>query len=126
VRRRAGVLRLLWCRMDNLEAKLAHRIGTAVRACRTKHGWSQAVLAERLDSSVEYISLMERGQRLPSVGMLVRLAQILGVSAGSLLGEEKAVPDQLRVLVDAVPEAARPAVLGMLQGVVQAYRRKRR
>jgi transcriptional regulator with XRE-family HTH domain len=109
-----------------VEAKLAHRIGTAVRACRTKLGWSQAVLAERLDSSVEYVSLMERGQRLPSVGMLVRLAQILGVSAGSLLGEEKAVPDQLRVLVDAIPEAARPAVLGMLQGVVQAYRRKRR
>ena len=126
MRRRAGVLRLLWCRMDNVEAKLAHRIGTAVRACRTKLGWSQAVLAERLDSSVEYVSLMERGQRLPSVVMLVRLAQILGVSAGSLLGEEKAVPDQLRVLVDAIPEAARPAVLGMLQGVVQAYRRKRR
>jgi hypothetical protein len=42
------------------------------------------------------------------------------------LGEEKAVPDHLHALVAAVPEAARPAVLGMLQGVVQAYRRKRR
>ena len=112
--------------MDNLEAKLAHRIGTAVRACRTKHGWSQAVLAERLDTSVEYVSLIERGQRLPSLGMLVRLAQILGVSAGSLLGEEKPEPDQLQVLVGSVPEVARPAVIAMIRGVIQAHRRKRR
>jgi transcriptional regulator with XRE-family HTH domain len=112
--------------MDSLEAKLAVRIGAAVRTCRTKLGWSQAVLAERVDASVEYVSFIERGQRLPSVGTLVRLAHVLGVSAGSLLGEEKAAPDQLQALVSAVPEAARPAVIGMLQGVVQAYRRKRR
>ena len=112
--------------MDSLEAKLAVRIGAAVRACRAKLGWSQAILAERVDASIEYISFIERGKRLPSVGTLVRLAHVLGVSAGSLLGEEKAAPDQLQALVSAVPEAARPAVLGMLQGVVQAYCRKRR
>ncbi|MDF3067095.1 MAG: Helix-turn-helix domain [Polyangiaceae bacterium] len=53
--------------MDNLDAKLAHRIGVAVRACRTKLGWSQALLAERLDTSVEHVSYIERGKRLPSV-----------------------------------------------------------
>ncbi|HEY2406941.1 MAG TPA: helix-turn-helix transcriptional regulator [Polyangiaceae bacterium] len=108
-----------------MEAKLAASLGAAVRACRTEHGWSQAVLAERLESSVEYVSLLERGQRLPSVGTLVRLAQLFGVSAGALLGEKRP-PDQMLTLINAVPDAARPAVIGMLQGVVQAYRRKRR
>lgn len=112
--------------MDNLEAKLALRIGAAVRACRTKLGWSQAVLAERLDTSVEHVSYIERGMRLPSVGTLVRLANVLGVSAASLLGEEKAAPDPIVALVGSIPDAARPAVIGMLTGVVQAYRRKRR
>ncbi len=112
--------------MDTQEAKLALQVGAAVRVCRTKLGWSQAALAERLDSSVEYVSLIERGQRMPSLGMLVRLAQSLGVSAGGLLGEEKPTPDSLRALANAVPEAARPAVVGMLQGVIAAYKRKRR
>jgi transcriptional regulator with XRE-family HTH domain len=85
------------------------------------------VLAERLDSSVEYVSLIERGERLPSLGTLARAAQILGVTIGSLLGEEKIAPDrdQVLALARAVPEAARPAVMGMLRGVIQAYRKKR-
>jgi hypothetical protein len=51
---------------------------------------------------------------------------VLGVSAGILLGEEKAAPDPIATLVGSIPEVARPAVIGMLTGVAQAYRRKRR
>jgi transcriptional regulator with XRE-family HTH domain len=114
--------------MDDVEAKLAARIGSAVRGCRKKVAWSQAVLAERLESSVEYVSLIERGERLPSLGTLARLAHILGVTTASLLAEEKAAPerDQVLVLARAVPEPARVAVIGMLEGVIQAYRKKKR
>jgi hypothetical protein len=92
---------------------------------RAGEGWSphrdQVRPIGRLDASVEYMSFLERGQRLPA-----RLAQVLGVGASTLLGEDKASPDQLLALASSIPDAARPAVIGMLQGVIQAYRKKRR
>ena len=124
---RAHLLAFVPPAMDKIEAAAALRIGKAVRAARAKLGWSQAFLAERVDSSVEFVSLLERGERLPSIGMLLKLARSLGVTGGMLLGDE-ALPnpdrgDELALLL-AVPEAARLAVEGMLKGVAEAYRRK--
>lgn len=112
--------------MDELERKVAARIGDAVRTCRKKVGWSQAVLAEQVDTSIEYVSLLERGERLPSVGTLMRLAHLFGVKPGALLGDEAPTPerDPAQALLRVIPEPARPAVLGMLRGVIEAYRRK--
>jgi transcriptional regulator with XRE-family HTH domain len=110
--------------MDRLEAELAQRIGRTVKNARTGLEWSQATLAERMNASVEFVSLIERGERLPALGTLVRLAKVLGVSAGSLLGEEKVAveKDVLIALARAVPESAKPVVIGMLRGVIQAQR----
>lgn len=86
------------------------------------------MLAERIETSVEYVSFLERGERLPSVGTLMRLSKAFRVPIGVLFGEaslpvEK--PDPALELLRAVPAVAQPAVLGMLRGVVEAYHRQR-
>lgn len=89
--------------------------------------WSQPLLAERLDASVEYVSLVERGERLPSLGMLLRCAKVLGVSLADLFsGQSPLAPaDEATALLAAVPPSVRPVVLAMLRGVLTAYRKRK-
>lgn len=107
--------------MDRRERAIAQRLSQEVRRARTERGWSQAHLAELLDVSVNYVSLLERAERLPSVDMLVRLASELGVSISVLVGETKATEQtwagEAFALLDAVPEDAREVVLAMLRGL---------
>jgi transcriptional regulator with XRE-family HTH domain len=113
--------------MDDLERKLAARVGQAMKAHRTRLRLSQATLAESLDSSVEYVSLIERGERLPALGTLVRIADALGVAPGALLGDAStAERDPIATLARSVPEGAKKAVVGMLRGVVREYAKPRR
>jgi transcriptional regulator with XRE-family HTH domain len=113
--------------MDDLEKKLAARLGQAIRAQRTRLGLSQAELAESLDSSVEYVSLMERGQRLPALGTLVRAAKALDVAPGDLLANITTLGerDPAAALVRAVPQGAKRAVIAMLRGVIREYSARR-
>lgn len=116
--------------MDELEKQASKQIGVSVRALRTKLGWSQAVLAERIETSVEYVSFLERGARLPSVGTLMRLSKIFRVPVGVLFGEAAHPPPEEKdpgvALLRSVPDAARPVVLAMLRGVAVSYRKGRR
>lgn len=109
--------------MDERDAKIAATIGAGIRACRQRLGWSQARLAERLDVAVEYVSMLERGTRLPSVGMLVAIADAVGVSVDAVVGARGPEPelDEALALLRAVPTEARPAVLAMLKSVAASY-----
>lgn len=108
--------------MHESETAIAERIGSAVRRCRTARGWSQAELAERLMVSVDYIGLLERGERLPSLPVLIRIANEFGMSTADLLGAlalEAWEQDALAVL-RALPGETRVVVLGMLKGAAIA------
>lgn len=69
------------------------QIGERVRADREKSGFTQERLAELIDVSTQYISSLERGTVGLSVPTLVRLCQVLHVSADSLLFEPAAPGD---------------------------------
>ncbi|WP_416376368.1 helix-turn-helix domain-containing protein [Thermus sp. PS18] len=56
------------------------RLGKVIRAARTARGWSQEELARRVGVTQGHISLVERGVKTPSVGVLVRLFSELGLS----------------------------------------------
>jgi transcriptional regulator with XRE-family HTH domain len=115
--------------MNAVERKMAIKIGEAIRAHRKRHSWSQALLAEHIGTSVEHVSVLERGERMPSVATLIRLSKVLDVPIGALFGESERAPeerDPAVALFRAVPEAARPIVVGMLRGVLAIYRGKKR
>jgi len=61
------------------------RLGDAVQVRRKSAGLTQEQLAEATDSSTEWISQVERGIGMPSVELLLRLAEALGASLVDLM-----------------------------------------
>ena len=57
------------------------------RRYRQQRNLSQSSVAERIDKSATYISYIEGGIKHPSLETLVDLANLLGVTADMLLGE---------------------------------------
>lgn len=61
------------------------RLGDAVQIRRKSGGLTQEQLAEATDSSTEWISQVERGIGMPSLELLLRLAQALDASPAELV-----------------------------------------
>jgi transcriptional regulator with XRE-family HTH domain len=109
--------------MQKREREVAARIASEVRRARKERGWSQNALAEQADISVNYVSLIERAEQIPSVEVLLRLAATLRTTLVALLseapGDVEADPwlAETTAILRALHEDARPMVLGMLRGV---------
>jgi transcriptional regulator with XRE-family HTH domain len=54
---------------------------------------SQEALADKAGLHRTYISLLERGQRMPSIEVVRQLATALGTTMASLMGELEASDD---------------------------------
>jgi transcriptional regulator with XRE-family HTH domain len=66
--------------------KLAATIGNAARAARQARGLTQEQMAEALQLPLPAYSRLERGRLLPTVPLLVGLAEVLGVTVDELVG----------------------------------------
>jgi transcriptional regulator with XRE-family HTH domain len=73
----------------------AKTIGIRIAEQRKKLGLTQAQLAERAGLDSVYLSQLERGQRLPSLQSLLRLAALLKVKPGNLLDDTSQPDDSL-------------------------------
>ena len=60
-------------------------LGKQIREIRRQRHLTQEKLAEKVDLSVPYISHLERGSKKPSLEVLTRLAESLGVTVDQLL-----------------------------------------
>ena len=60
-------------------------MGDRIKEARKNRKLTQEQLAERLDVSVEFIGQIERGLKLPSMQVFVKLIEALNVSADYLL-----------------------------------------
>jgi transcriptional regulator with XRE-family HTH domain len=63
---------------------------------RQVEGLSQMLLAERVDSSTNYISEIEMGRKFPSVEMIERLACALNVDPYQLFKSDDSEAEQTR------------------------------
>lgn len=96
-----------------------------LRERREALGWSQRQLAEKADCSQQAIASYEKGDRMPSGDVLVRIARILGVSSAYLLGhtdnperDDRLPDDWVAVVEEAMaegysPEQIRRAIRGL-------------
>jgi transcriptional regulator with XRE-family HTH domain len=64
------------------------RLGERVREQRRSRGLTQEALAESLDLSVAYVSLIERGGRNPPYTTVVAIARALGVTASKIVADD--------------------------------------
>ena len=73
--------------------RIGRAFGATLRAARREAGISQESLADRCDIDRTYPSLLERGLRSPTLGMLFRISEALGIEATRLVA---ATLDKLR------------------------------
>ena len=66
---------------------LSKAFGKVIAELRARRGISQETLAESIDSTNVYISLLESGQRKPSLNATLLIAQSLGVQPDTLIKE---------------------------------------
>ena len=63
---------------------------TRIRKAREQQGYTREQFAEKLDVSVSYLAELERGRTGISVKMLIKVCDLLGLSADYVLfGEER-------------------------------------
>ena len=63
----------------------AELFGQIVRAHREAHGWTQEELAERANMNASYLGFVERGDNVPTLTIILQLAEGLEVSPADLL-----------------------------------------
>ncbi len=74
---------------DDKEKATLARIGGMIRKLRKAIGLSQEELAFRAGLDRTYVGSVERGERNIAVLNLIKIAKVLGVEAGAILGIEK-------------------------------------
>ena len=70
--------------MTNIRDVLAANL----RQFRQARGWSQAYLAEKTETSTNYIGMLENSVKFPSSGMIQKLAYALGIDPTDLFSKE--------------------------------------
>jgi transcriptional regulator with XRE-family HTH domain len=70
--------------MTNIRRALAENL----KSYRYALGWSQAQLAERVNTNTNYIGMIEIGKKFPSPEMIEKLAAALGIDSTRLFSKE--------------------------------------
>jgi transcriptional regulator with XRE-family HTH domain len=78
--------------MTNIRDLLAKNM----RKYRTAQGFTQAYLAEKVDTSTHYIGMIEKSKKFPSPEMIERIATALGIDTIDLFMNEKKTPEAIK------------------------------
>ena len=72
------------------EAAPAKAFGAAVRAIRTEEGIAQETLAHLAGIERSHMGKIERGEHMPTLAVILKIARAFGRSAGELVLETEA------------------------------------
>lgn len=86
---------------------LEKTFGDVLRSLRNTRGMSQETLAFEADLDRTFISMLERGQRLPSIATVLALSKPLGLTGADLVGHVEAALASSRDGHPARPAASR-------------------
>lgn len=94
--------------MDTKVAEFAQKLGARIVQLRKEHNFAQERLATLARMNKGYLSSVESGQRVPSVGMLARLSKVLQVPLFDLFVFPDGGP--MERLVEDIRTASTPVV----------------
>lgn len=99
-------------------------IGRNLRRFRTDKKMMQETLAEKAGLSSNYIGMLERGEKIPSLTSLIRLANALGVTADMLLcdvlTETYEIKPSLRMeRISALPPEEQERIFAVIDTLIQ-------
>jgi transcriptional regulator with XRE-family HTH domain len=69
------------------KAREGEIFGATVRRLRTERGWTQEDLADAAGLTTTYVGQVERGDKVPSLTVVLKLARGLGVAPPDLLAD---------------------------------------
>ena len=78
--------------MTNIRNVLAKNM----KAYRNARGYTQAKLAEKVDTSTHYIGMIETQNKFPSPEMIERIAAALGIDTIDLFSTDKKTPEAIK------------------------------
>jgi len=98
-------------------------IGRNIRKCREAQGLKRETLAEMVDLSVSYVSAVERGEKLPKLDTFIRFANVLQVSADTLLAGvlsvgNNIIASELSDKLASLPAAEQKKILNVLNTMI--------
>ena len=101
----------------------AKSIGANIRKYRTERNMSQYQLAEILGLTPNYVSMIERGEKCPSLPILVKTANTLNVSADMLLcgvldNTYQIKGSQLLERINALPQTEQDRILAVIEALL--------
>ena len=67
-----------------------------MKAYRQAQGFTQAYLAEKVETSTHYIGMIENRNKFPSPEMIERIAAALGIDTTDLFATEKKTPEAIK------------------------------
>jgi transcriptional regulator with XRE-family HTH domain len=112
----------LACQILNLRGELAVTLGNAIKLIRTARRVKQVELAEKLKVSANYISLIEKDKREPSVAFLRNLSSRLEVPVSLFF-----MYQEIGSAATVAPEVLElSSLVAQLQGAVQPDESKKR
>jgi len=75
----------------------AVRFGGVVNRLRMERRWTLRYVAKLSGMNATYLGLVERGENVPSLTTILRLAEVMGVSASDLVAEVETARNAARV-----------------------------
>ena len=94
-------------------------LASNIRKYRLAMGLSQAKLAERVDTSAHYVSMLETKSKFPSPEMVERIAEALGIDSPDLFRPDVDPDDAIKRLRKAVLKDVGDAVGRFIEGQVR-------
>jgi transcriptional regulator with XRE-family HTH domain len=70
-----------------------NRFGEKLRSLRQRQGLTQKQVSEMLSVSRPYVAKMERGEKMPNAPMILKIADIFGVTTDQLMRDELELGD---------------------------------
>jgi transcriptional regulator with XRE-family HTH domain len=96
---------------------MSSEFGTAIKKRRQEKGWNQAEFAVLAGISEGYLSLIERGLRVPPVDDKVRqIADLLAIHRDDLMYLAKRLPEDVRAVAESSPEMVTKLVRNKVKG----------
>ena len=101
-------------------------IGRRIKMAREQKGLTQEALAELVDLKPMHISVIERGFKHTKLETFCRIANVLGVSADTLLQDvidcsANSVPSELDTLLKDLPGKERRKIYRCIEAYIEAY-----
>jgi transcriptional regulator with XRE-family HTH domain len=94
------------------------RLGARLRARREALGLTQAALAERASLTSNYVGVLERGLKIPTIETLMTLAKALETTLAELVGDtgvKDSWVDEVLAVASTVPDSRRDLTLAVLK-----------